>query len=67
MILEILSYIAIYLFTGYTLAIIVSLVSPVHFSIDEKVVMIIFWPYIAYKMLEGYILGIKDRFNEKDD
>ncbi len=67
MILDILLYIGIYLFTGYTLAVIISLVSPVHFTMDEKVVMIIFWPYIAYKMLEGYVLGIKDRFNGKDD
>ena len=55
MIVTILTYILGYILIGYTLGIIIWVTTPIHWNYDEKILMIIFWPYMLYKLIEGFI------------
>ena len=60
MIITILSYIIGYILIGYTLGIIIWLSTPIHWTYDEKIIMILFWPYMLYKMIEGFIKNLME-------
>jgi len=54
-----------YLVIGWIIMILITLSCPIHFDENERFIMVLTWPYMIVKFIQGFIKSLIDREDDE--